>query len=229
MLSLQKVEATVLIVDDREDHREFLMEILTGLEGFMLIEPIESTTVAKAELKILDDKPDLVLLDVIFEKDPDVHNYEGVRALQRWRSSQHRLLNEVPVIVVTVLPKVRIEGQCGSDCYWIIEKPRYIDTHPQEDREDDELVVNYERQIVDMNARELSRFKELLHLAMRSAIVIRRGRGVSNAHFLRPHWRPLMTWKMPGFGEISIYQWVLGAIAIVMIAIAVVAFLTRSN
>jgi two-component system, cell cycle response regulator DivK len=80
---------TILVVEDQEDNRQILRDLL-GNAGFRMIEAhdgAEALTVARSQ------RPDLILMDIQL---PLVDGYEATRTIKR----DHEL-KRIPVIAVT--------------------------------------------------------------------------------------------------------------------------------
>ena len=105
-------EAKVLIVDDEEAIRE-MISVALELAGFQWIEADNVTT---AHARIVDERPDLVLLDWML---PGTSGIELARRLKRDEST-----GEIPVIMLTAKSEEdnKIQGlDAGADDY--ITKP----------------------------------------------------------------------------------------------------------
>lgn len=86
----------ILVIDDDPDFRYVLRTVLEG-------EDFEVETAATGEEginKALDTEPDLVILDVIMEK--DLEGFEVARALRE----EHNL-RELPIVILTNVHNVR--------------------------------------------------------------------------------------------------------------------------
>ncbi len=101
MNELNVTESRVLIVDDVDAHLEVLVDALSG-EYDVLV----ATNGADALTAVLEDQPDLILLDIVM---PDMDGYEVCRRLKA--DSRTR---DIPVIFITVLAEVNHE-QKGLD------------------------------------------------------------------------------------------------------------------
>jgi two-component system, cell cycle response regulator DivK len=80
---------TILVVEDQEDNRQILRDLL-GSAGFRMIEAhdgAQAVTVARSE------RPDLILMDIQL---PLVDGYEATRGIK-----SDPELNHIPVIAVT--------------------------------------------------------------------------------------------------------------------------------
>jgi two-component system, cell cycle response regulator DivK len=80
---------TILVVEDQEDNRQILRDLL-GSAGFRMIEAhdgAQALTVARSE------RPDLILMDIQL---PVVDGYEATRSIKRDPE-----LKQIPVIAVT--------------------------------------------------------------------------------------------------------------------------------
>ena len=105
-------EAKILIVDDEEAIRE-MISVALELAGFQWIEA-ENAQVAHA--RIVDDRPDLILLDWML---PGISGIELARRLKRDEAT-----SEIPVIMLTAKSEEdnKIQGlDAGADDY--ITKP----------------------------------------------------------------------------------------------------------
>jgi len=105
-------EAKVLIVDDEEAIRE-MISVALELAGFQWLEA-ENATVAHS--RIVDDRPDLILLDWML---PGTSGIELARRLKRDEAT-----SEIPVIMLTAKSEEdnKIQGlDAGADDY--ITKP----------------------------------------------------------------------------------------------------------
>lgn len=79
----------ILIVEDHEDNRRILRDLLTSA-GFKLIEAVtgtEGVAVAKAQ------RPDLILMDIQL---PEIDGYEATRQIKA-----NSALRQIPIIAVT--------------------------------------------------------------------------------------------------------------------------------
>jgi two-component system cell cycle response regulator DivK len=106
------VSKRILAVDDQEDNRRILRDLLTSA-GY---EVIEATTgedaVASAEAQV----PDLILMDIQL---PGIDGYEATR-----RIKANPRLRQIPLIVVTSYALSGDEGKAlaaGADAY--VSKP----------------------------------------------------------------------------------------------------------
>jgi len=87
----EAISGTILVVDDNDDGREALVELLQ-MEGF---DTLSASDGESALLIIATEQPDLALLDVML---PDMN---GLKVLQEIRADP--ATRELPVILVTVL------------------------------------------------------------------------------------------------------------------------------
>jgi two-component system cell cycle response regulator DivK len=98
----------ILAVDDQEDNRRILRDLLTAA-GFEVIEAADG---AEAVRKAEEHVPDLILMDVQL---PDVDGYEATRQIKA-----NPLLKAIPIITVTSFALSGDEGkalEAGSDFY----------------------------------------------------------------------------------------------------------------
>ncbi len=98
----------ILIVDDEKAIRDMLSMALTRA-GF---DVLQAENALKAQASIVDDKPDLVLLDWMM---PEV---SGIELLRRLRREEHA--KELPVIMLTAKDDNdnKVQGlECGADDY----------------------------------------------------------------------------------------------------------------
>jgi len=85
-------EYVVLAVDDEEDVLDMLRDMLTGVKNIKLIEVSNGFT---AGAKLVEDRPDLILLDF---KMPELDGYEFTRFVR-----QDPRFKDIPIIAVTGL------------------------------------------------------------------------------------------------------------------------------
>ena len=98
----------ILAVDDQEDNRRILRDLLTAA-GFEVIEAADG---AEAVRQAAEHVPDLILMDVQL---PDVDGYEATRQIKA-----NPLLKAIPIITVTSFALSGDEGkalEAGSDFY----------------------------------------------------------------------------------------------------------------
>jgi cyclic di-GMP phosphodiesterase len=96
----------ILVVDDTEANREVLLDVLGG-DGH---EVIVASTGAAAMRALADDKPDLVLLDVML---PDVNGFDLCRQMKARPETEY-----LPVILVTAHYELRdrtLSARAGAD------------------------------------------------------------------------------------------------------------------
>jgi putative two-component system response regulator len=96
----------ILVVDDTEANREVLLDVLGGAGH----EVIVASTGAAALRALADDKPDLVLLDVML---PDVNGFELCRQIKERPETEF-----LPVILVTAHYELRdrtLSARAGAD------------------------------------------------------------------------------------------------------------------
>lgn len=154
------VRGTVLVVEDSPSDRWFLKETLSKhLAGSMQLELIFAESLEDADLEIASRTPDLILLDLGFPRLGD-EDLAGIGVLDKWQPSRIGDVN-VPIIVVTRHAKDGVAPMIGNLCYWIVEKPCFDDR------------------------RDVQRFQDLLHLAIRSALAIK-GTAPKRRSFLEP-------------------------------------------
>jgi CheY-like chemotaxis protein len=112
--------ARVLIVDDEMATVEMLSKALSLLGH----EPVPAYDGEHALRILAEDRPDLVLLDLMM---PDMDGYETLRRLRELDRGR-----EVPVLVVTASPDADLEQKveaAGGDGY--LRKPVGLDTLAQ--------------------------------------------------------------------------------------------------
>ena len=102
----------ILAVDDQEDNRRILRDLLT-MAGFEVIEAVDGAEAVRlAEQHV----PDLILMDVQL---PNMDGYEATRQIKA-----NPLLKAIPIITVTSFALSGDEGkalEAGSD--WYMAKP----------------------------------------------------------------------------------------------------------
>jgi two-component system cell cycle response regulator DivK len=98
----------ILAVDDQEDNRRILRDLLTAA-GFEVLEAVDGAeAVSQAERHV----PDLILMDVQL---PGMDGYEATRLIKA-----NPLLKAIPIITVTSFALSGDEGkalEAGSDFY----------------------------------------------------------------------------------------------------------------
>ncbi|WP_336486644.1 response regulator [Methylobacterium nigriterrae] len=102
----------ILVVEDTEDNRRILRDLLTGA-GYALLEATDGS--GGVELAV-QEKPDLVLMDIQL---PVMDGYEATRRLKADPSTRH-----IPVVAVTSYALSGDEGKAlaaGCDAY--VAKP----------------------------------------------------------------------------------------------------------
>ena len=100
----------VLVVDDSKISRKVIAIALNG-KGY---EIIEATNATEALIKLTQESPDLILLDVVL---PDIDGYQLLSAIKGSETSKH-----IPVIMLTAKDSLRdvIKGKMmGSQSYLI--------------------------------------------------------------------------------------------------------------
>ena len=85
-------EYVVLIVDDEPDVLELLKDMLAGLQGLKIIEVTNGFT---AGAKLVEERPDVILLDFLM---PELDGFEFCRFMR-----QDPRFKDIPVIAVTGL------------------------------------------------------------------------------------------------------------------------------
>ena len=83
------MSATILIVEDQEDNRKILRDLLTS-QGYRVIEAIDGQTGIQLAR---DHRPDLILMDIQL---PGIDGYEATRQIKADEN-----LRDTPLIVVT--------------------------------------------------------------------------------------------------------------------------------
>lgn len=83
------MSATILIVEDQEDNRKILRDLLTS-QGYQVIEAIDGQTGIQLAR---DHRPDLILMDIQL---PGIDGYEATRQIKADEN-----LRDTPLIVVT--------------------------------------------------------------------------------------------------------------------------------
>jgi two-component system cell cycle response regulator DivK len=102
----------ILAVDDQEDNRRILRDLLTAAG----MEVIEAATGGDAVARAEADRPDLILMDIQL---PDIDGYEATR-----RIKANPALRAIPLIVVTSYALSGDETKAvaaGADAY--VSKP----------------------------------------------------------------------------------------------------------
>jgi two-component system cell cycle response regulator DivK len=102
----------VLVVDDNEDNRRILRDLLTHAG----LEVVEALTGEDAVARAATDRPDLVLMDIQL---PGIDGYEATR-----RIKAQPALARVPVIAVTSYALAGDEGKArDAGCDGYVAKP----------------------------------------------------------------------------------------------------------
>jgi two-component system, cell cycle response regulator DivK len=83
------MKKTILVVEDQEDNRQILRDLLAG-SGFLMIEAHDGE---QALAMARSQRPDLILMDIQL---PVVDGYEATRSIKRDPELKH-----IPVIAVT--------------------------------------------------------------------------------------------------------------------------------
>lgn len=83
------MSAIILIVEDQEDNRKILRDLLTS-QGYQVIEAIDGSTGIQLAR---DHSPDLILMDIQL---PGIDGYEATRQIKA-----DEALHDIPIIVVT--------------------------------------------------------------------------------------------------------------------------------
>jgi two-component system cell cycle response regulator DivK len=83
------VSKRILVIEDTEDNRRILRDLLTNA-GFDLIEAVDGE---KGIAAALDAKPDLILMDIQL---PIIDGYEATRRIKANPATKH-----IPIIAVT--------------------------------------------------------------------------------------------------------------------------------
>jgi len=89
MIGVAAMNKTILVVEDQEDNRQILRDLL-GNAGFRMIEAhdgAQALTVARSQ------RPDLILMDIQL---PLIDGYEATRSIKRDPE-----LKDIPIIAVT--------------------------------------------------------------------------------------------------------------------------------
>ena len=107
-----KADKTILVVEDQEDNRQILRDLL-GSAGFRMVEAHDGE---QALLVARSQRPDLILMDIQL---PILDGYEATRAIKRDPELKH-----IPVIAVTSYALSGDEArarEAGCDAY--VAKP----------------------------------------------------------------------------------------------------------
>ena len=107
---------TVMVVDDDEDCRVLLSEVLRR-EGYEVIAAADGV---EAQRIALENTPQLILMDIGM---PDI---DGLSAL--WRMREHPELAEVPVLIVSAYDYYDLRAEAASvGCQGYVTKPVDLD------------------------------------------------------------------------------------------------------
>jgi two-component system cell cycle response regulator DivK len=102
----------VLVIEDTEDNRQILRDLLTAT-GY---EVIEATDGATGVAMALDRRPDLILMDIQI---PVLDGYEATRRIKAAPSTRH-----IPIIAVTSYALVGDEAKArDAGCDGYVAKP----------------------------------------------------------------------------------------------------------
>jgi two-component system cell cycle response regulator DivK len=101
----------ILVVEDQPDIRK-MMKILLELYGFVVIEAADGY---EAVAKAVDEKPDLILMDMAM---PVMDGLDSSRAIR-----QHDSLHDVPIVAVTAFGEFYAERAHEAGCTDILQKP----------------------------------------------------------------------------------------------------------
>jgi two-component system cell cycle response regulator DivK len=106
------VTKRILVIEDTEDNRRILRDLLTNA-GFDLIEAVDGE---KGVATALDVKPDLILMDIQL---PIIDGYEVTRRIKANPATQH-----IPIIAVTSYAMSGDEAKArAAGCDGYIAKP----------------------------------------------------------------------------------------------------------
>jgi two-component system cell cycle response regulator DivK len=105
----------VLIAEDTTDSREML-KFLLEVDGYDVVEAQDGF---EAVEKAVEEKPDLILMDVAM---PVLDGLQAVEAIR-----QHEDLRRTPVIAVTAFGDFYKERACKAGCNAVIQKPVEFD------------------------------------------------------------------------------------------------------
>ena len=86
------MKKSILVVDDEKDVRDFIVDLLTD-EGYAVRQAADGV---EAMDMLKDDKPDLILLDLLMPKETGTDLYRKIHRRKEFES--------VPVIVISGLP-----------------------------------------------------------------------------------------------------------------------------
>jgi CheY-like chemotaxis protein len=84
--------ARILVVDDSDDVRSFLVLLLERSGGY---EALEAGTGAEAVQKAISEKPDLILMDIRL---PDISGFDATEAIKGNPSAAH-----IPIVAFSAL------------------------------------------------------------------------------------------------------------------------------
>jgi len=116
MNETSKHSPTIMVVDDDEDCRVLLSELLRR-EGYQVIAASDGV---EAQRMALGNTPQLILMDIGM---PDI---DGLSAL--WRMREHSELAELPVLIVTAYDSYDLRAEAASiGCQGYLTKPIYLD------------------------------------------------------------------------------------------------------
>lgn len=101
----------ILVVEDQPDIRN-MMRILLELSGFVVIEAANGY---EAVEKAVDEKPDLILMDMAM---PVMDGLDSSRAIRR-----HDALHHVPIVAITAFGDFYAERAHEAGCTDILQKP----------------------------------------------------------------------------------------------------------
>jgi two-component system KDP operon response regulator KdpE len=181
--------ASILVVDDEPQIRRVLRTTLT-FRGYEISEAASGEDALEMARKV---KPDLILLDVNL---PGISGIETCKEIRRW--------SETPIIMLTVRNTERdkvVALDAGADDY--VTKPFGIEELLARVRASlrrhsaAEAVPAFESKdlAVDFEARQVTAFGEVVHLAPKEFAVLRElianhGKPVSHRRLLQSVWGP---------------------------------------
>ena len=110
-------KARILVIDDDPDIQTAVKKVLES-KSYQVIAALDG---AEGLRKVVDERPDLIILDVIM---PGKHGFEVCRELKT--DPKYHFFSQIPVVMLTVYPDDREKMQLSAQEGMMMEAEDYI-------------------------------------------------------------------------------------------------------